>query len=338
MRILKIVGIVLALLVVVFLILGLIAPTQISVERSISINASPAEVFPYLKNLKKQDLWSPWVKLDPNMQQTFEGKDGTVGAKISWVGNSDVGKGNRVITRIDDMERVDTKITFIEPWTSEADGIMKMEETSDGVKVSWGFVTEASFPSNAFFMLMGMKGSIGADYDEGLAELKEIVEEEAAKPYRLGEITESEEEKRYYVGKRRVIKIAEMQAFYAEVFEDVFQKLQEKGIEMAGMPSGVYYKWEAEKGQTEMAAAIPVKEAVELGGDYELIEIPAGKMIGLNHYGSYEGLGAAHDAIEAYIKEKGYTPRPPATEEYVSDPTQVPNPKDVLTKVSYWVE
>ncbi|HEX9827280.1 MAG TPA: polyketide cyclase, partial [Flavobacteriaceae bacterium] len=73
-----------------FLILGLIAPKNYEVNRSIIVNKPLSEVFDYLKYIKNQDDWSPWKKKDPNMKQFFEGTDGEIGFISKWEGDKAV--------------------------------------------------------------------------------------------------------------------------------------------------------------------------------------------------------------------------------------------------------
>ncbi|MEO6304366.1 MAG: polyketide cyclase, partial [Bacteroidia bacterium] len=61
-------------LLVLYLILAMIGPKEIKVERNISINKSPALVVSKLTDLKYfHDEWSPWSEKDPNMKNTYTG-------------------------------------------------------------------------------------------------------------------------------------------------------------------------------------------------------------------------------------------------------------------------
>ena len=68
-------------IVLLILILGMLAPKNYDVSRSIIVNKPKSEVFKSLRSLKKQGEWSPWEKKDPNMKKEFTGTDGEVGAK-----------------------------------------------------------------------------------------------------------------------------------------------------------------------------------------------------------------------------------------------------------------
>lgn len=85
MKVLKIIiGIV---VLVAVLGLGYLAmlPNNYTVERSTEINAPKAFVMQHLANYTDWDNWSPWKAKDPNAKYTYEGSDGAVGSKMSWV-------------------------------------------------------------------------------------------------------------------------------------------------------------------------------------------------------------------------------------------------------------
>jgi effector-binding domain-containing protein len=106
---------------------------------------------------------------------------------------------------------------------------------------------------------------------------------------------------------------------------------------MDGMPCGLYYVWDEAGKKTDMAFAIPVKTKAEIPG-FLTIELPAGMVLTVDYYGPYEGVGAAHGAIDAYAKANGLKAGAPAVEQYVTDPETEPDPKKWLTKVTYPLE
>lgn len=169
------------LLIVVFVVavaaVVVIAPTDFALEREIVINKPRSEVFAYAKLIKNQNDWGPWAKRDPAMKQEFTGTDGTVGFTSKWVGNTEVGTGEQVIKRVVENERVDTELKFMEPMESKADAYLVTEEAgADKTKVKWGFKTSMPRPMNVFTLVMDMDAMIGKDYEDGLANMKAILE------------------------------------------------------------------------------------------------------------------------------------------------------------------
>ncbi len=106
---------ILLVILAVILILGILAPKQFKVSRSITIERPLSEVFQYLKFVRNQNHWSPWKKKDQDLKQEYEGTDGEVGFISKWEGNKDVGKGEQEIKHIVENERIDSELRFIKP-------------------------------------------------------------------------------------------------------------------------------------------------------------------------------------------------------------------------------
>src|SRR5437867_13063789 len=98
LRWLKIIGLVLAGLVALFVVVGLLLPSGYAVSRSIVVSAEPARVQPLVTDLKRWPEWEPWQEMDPTIRQTFEAKTTGVGAHRSWTGKS--GDGEMTYTRV----------------------------------------------------------------------------------------------------------------------------------------------------------------------------------------------------------------------------------------------
>ncbi|RKE94968.1 SRPBCC family protein [Ichthyenterobacterium magnum] len=164
-------------LLVILVALALFAPKTYEVNRSIVINKPLPEVFSYLKHIKNQDYWSPWKKRDPNMKQEFVGTDGEVGFIAKWDGNKEVGLGEQEIIKIVENDRVEARLRFFKPWKSESDAVTSVEAVDNNqTKVTWGFLGKNKVPANIFMMLYNVDKHVGKDFEEGLASLKEILE------------------------------------------------------------------------------------------------------------------------------------------------------------------
>ena len=164
-------------IVLLILILATIAPKTYNVSRSIEINRPKEVVFAHLKSLKKQNDWSPWAKRDPNMQQKFTGTDGEVGAINYWNGNKQVGEGEQEITKIVEGERVESELRFLKPFKSTSDAYLVTESVgNDRTKVIWGFSGQNKFPMSIMMLFMSMDKAVGKDFEEGLSNLKSILE------------------------------------------------------------------------------------------------------------------------------------------------------------------
>lgn len=328
----KILLTILGVLAVIILGLVLFAPTTVKVEASQTVEASKQRVFEEVLSFKARDAWNPWSELDPNMDTEITGTDGKVGAKYAWSGNSDVGKGEQEITAIQGMDRIDTKLTFTEPWASEADTYITLDKVDGGTKVSWGFTSEAPRPMNA--MMLFMKGAIEADYIKGLKKLDELIDN---KPY-TWEIKEIDMPASFFVGKRSKLSIADITKYYTEVFPAVFGFITQKGIAPIGMPQGLTYGYSEESSGIDLAAVIRVADASEVGDAFEIFSVPAGRAVQLDYYGPYDQIEKGHEELDFYFEKNKLSKKNPVAEEYVTDPTTVDDPSKVLSRITFWIE
>lgn len=179
MKILKIILIVILAIVGLFLIMGLFAPKEYSVKRSVNINAPTEIVKEQVVKFKNFQQWEPWGEADPNMKVTIDGTDGAVGAVYQWEGNNDVGSGTQEIIKMTD-ERVDIKLNFTAPWESEDFVYYEFNNLGRTTEVAWGMNGSNPFPMNVFMMFMNLEEMIGTQYDKGLAQLKTRCEKMAA--------------------------------------------------------------------------------------------------------------------------------------------------------------
>lgn len=161
----------------VIIVLTMVAPSDVKVERSITVNKPKAEVFAYLKNLKNQSTWGPWAKKDPAMKQEYRRTDGTVGFVSSWSGNSEVGEGEQEIKKITEGERIDTELRFKKPFEVTNNAYIITESAGDNAtNVKWGFTGSLPRPMNIMLLVMDMDKEVGKDFAEGLSNLKTLLE------------------------------------------------------------------------------------------------------------------------------------------------------------------
>ncbi|NOU50653.1 SRPBCC family protein [Pseudoalteromonas sp. JBTF-M23] len=158
-------------------IVALLIPESYHVERHIVIKRPVEPVFSYIKYLKNQSNYSKWEQMDPNMEKSYKGEDGTVGFVSTWRSDDpDVGAGEQEIIKIDENKRIDFELRFIEPFQSTDPAYMITEGVSGGTKVTWGFRGNMDYPINLMLLVMDFEQVLGNDLQVGLDNLKEILE------------------------------------------------------------------------------------------------------------------------------------------------------------------
>lgn len=341
MRALKIILIIIAALGVLAALLGFTGSDTYRYERSVTIAAPPDAVYGHVSTLAAMDKWSPWNDLDPNMTKSLEGTDGTVGATAKWEGNADVGKGEQRLDSLVPGQHVRTHLTFIEPFASESNALIELSPVGDSTKVTWAMVGENDFMGKLMGKFMDMDAMIGKDFDKGLGRLKEQVESAyaAAPKAPAYEITTIERPAMLYVGKREVVKWADMKDFFGKHFGAGMAAIAKAGVAPAGAPSGVYFEWNEKDQTADMIAGIPVaaESKAKLKG-LDLYEAPASKALQIDHTGGYNDMAAPHEAMDAYIKANSLEHHTNVVEEYITGPEMEPDSTKWLTRIIYFIK
>ncbi len=175
MRILKWILAVIVVLVAVFIVGGLILPRNIEVSRSVQIDAPADAVFPHVNSLKATQAWSPWLERDPDVVLTFSGADAGVGAKMAWVSeHPQVGSGAQEITASVENQSVTTALDFGDMGTASA--TFDLTDSGGGTTLTWGFTADMGGGPAGRWMGLMMDKWVGADYEQGLANIKTLVE------------------------------------------------------------------------------------------------------------------------------------------------------------------
>lgn len=173
---LKIIGIGAAVVILAFLVVVALQPSDYSVTRSATITAPPSVIFPHVNELKKWAAWNPWEKIDPQMKLTYSGPDAGVGASYAWVGNSEVGEGKMTITGSKPNESVQLKLEFFKPMAGVSDAEFTFKPRDKQTEVTWSMTGKNNFIGKAFCLFMSMDKMIGGQFEQGLASLKSIAE------------------------------------------------------------------------------------------------------------------------------------------------------------------
>jgi uncharacterized membrane protein len=175
MRIIKTILKIIVALVVILLVAALFMSKDYTVEKSITINKPKTEVFNYIRSLKNQDNFSKWASMDPTMKKSSKGIDETVGFTTMWEGNSDVGKGEQEIKKIDEGKRIDFELRFEKPMKDVAQAYMTTDSVAaNQTLVKWGINGHMPYPTNIMGLIMNKM--LGGDFEVGLANLKALQE------------------------------------------------------------------------------------------------------------------------------------------------------------------
>lgn len=175
---LKIVSLIIVVSLVVLAIVINQRPSDMRITRSINIAAQPEVIFPHVNEFKKWEAWSPYAKLDPNMQTTYEGPATGEGSIYRWNGNNDVGEGQTKIVSSKPNESIGVELKFERPFKGTNDVEFTFKPEGNHTVVTWTMAGKTNFVSKAMGLVIDMDKMMGGQFDEGLSSLKKVVEAE----------------------------------------------------------------------------------------------------------------------------------------------------------------
>lgn len=151
-------------------------PNEFRVTRTMVLNATAEEIYPYISDLRKGNEWSPWTRLDPNMTLTYEGAPAGVGAVQKWDGNNKVGKGILTITDLIPNEMVRLRLEFLRPVRGVNTVEYMLIPHTDGTMMSWTMYGPNTIIGKIMGLFMNCDKIYGDMFESGLENLRTIVE------------------------------------------------------------------------------------------------------------------------------------------------------------------
>ena len=149
---------------------------EYDLSRTVVINRPKAEVYAYMRQLKKQPNWMPWFLNDPQISIKYKGEDGKVGAASYWKGQNRV-EGIQKITKVKEGKLLETQLLFLRPYKTLSLNYMAVKEVEpERTKMVWGVKGTHKFPASVMLLFYGMDRAVGKDFETGLQNLKTILE------------------------------------------------------------------------------------------------------------------------------------------------------------------
>lgn len=180
---------ILATLAIALIINGLMQPKIFSISRSISLNKTPANVYPLIEDLKHWDSWSPWAEKDPGMKKDFSEPSSGPGAFYSWHGNKEVGQGKMTIIETEQDKSISIELDIKKPFEAHNQVFFSLQDSGPGKQAenhpsnnlgtlaTWSMSGRQNFFMRAMSLFLNMDKMVGSDFETGLRSLKALVED-----------------------------------------------------------------------------------------------------------------------------------------------------------------
>lgn len=165
--------------IVVFLIVVAMQPSDFRIERSATMRAPAAAAHAQVNDFHNWQAWSPWEKVDPALKRSYEGPNAGTGAIYAWQGNKDVGEGRMTIVESRPGELVRIKLEFFKPFAATNTADFTFKPAGENTTVTWSMSGQNNFVSKAMCLFVNMDTMVGGMFERGLDQMKTVVERRA---------------------------------------------------------------------------------------------------------------------------------------------------------------
>ena len=178
---LKKIALVLVVIVAAFAVTAALQPADFRIARSAAIAAPPEAIFPHVNDMHQWQEWSPWAKLDPAAEVSFDGPAAGKGAGFAWAGNMEVGVGRMTITESQPNDLIRFQLDFEKPMKGTNIAEFTFKPEGGQTAVTWTMSGKNGFVAKAFGLIVNCDKMVGGQFEKGLATLKSLTEAEAKK-------------------------------------------------------------------------------------------------------------------------------------------------------------
>jgi len=168
---LKKTGIWLGAILLGLILFSFLLPREVSVSRSITIDAPMDRVFEQVNDLRNWEKWSPWKRADPMMEMTFSNPPVGQNAFYKWSSeNKRLGSGTMTLAQVTNNEEIVTAL-HSDDW-GDARSTFEFGHKGKQVELTWKMDNDLGvMPWSKFFGLM-MKSELKKQFDHGLKGIK----------------------------------------------------------------------------------------------------------------------------------------------------------------------
>ena len=147
-----------------------------TVERAVTIDASPARIYEQIASFRNWTSWSPWEDVDPELRRTYSGVESGSGAVYHWSGNRKAGQGRMEITEATEPSKVQIELLFEKPFKARNDTHFTIVPEGSGSRVTWSMTGKNTLMTKVMGIFKSMDKLLGPDFEKGLSRLKATAE------------------------------------------------------------------------------------------------------------------------------------------------------------------
>lgn len=329
-KILKYLGFILGALLLIFVILAFVLPTEHEIIVDKTMDAPNNMVYNAFNDVRAQIAWSPWKEMDETVTYTTGNRLVGKGASYTWTSEK-YGNGEYKIIDTDPDTGINTLTTF--DGNKAAESLITINPNGKKSEVSLIYTFESARFANVLMPIrkIGMKRI----FKKSLQNVELLVQRRLNTAEYYGyNINEELGPIQFYITNRAEVNKDKTQQFFASKLGPLFTTVQKSNIEMVGQPRMLIYNFKSDENKIDMAAAIPVSENITIPNTSNET-IQPGKTVTVDFAGDYSKIRNAHDAIQSYLTDRELVHNWPVIEENIADKKNEEDPNNLHIKITY---
>lgn len=330
MKTLKIIGLILLSILVIWVIVAAVSPQSMGTAQSINIERSPSLVFMQVSKLENWNHWSPWFAMDPDMKQSYSEVKIGLGASVSWKSET-MGNGVQTIVESTFPKTLRTQLEF-EDWDDTSYSSWEFVEVNDGTAVTW-IMEKADLP----FLLRPLgiiwNKKLEENYIQGLKNLKAHCETLDPNQEKLA-IRKVDTESFYYIGKEVHATVKNVGPKMGQTYGDLYAYISSENLTISGQPFALNLPSQSDT--MKMIVGLPIaSDHVVKSSKFTYGLVPGGEAIRVSHFGAYENLPSTYQILMNWMRKNNYATSKNSYEVYITDPAIEPDTAKWETRIYY---
>ncbi|MCX8518364.1 MAG: SRPBCC family protein, partial [Rhodoferax sp.] len=163
-------------LVLLIVLVAAARPDRFRVERSLAIQASPERIHTLINDFHQWATWSPWEKLDPDMERNYSGPGSGKGAMYAWSSKGKAGVGRMEIMQ-SEPQRILIRLEFIKPFAACNTAEFTFTAQGETTQVLWAMYGPSPFISRLMGLVFNIDRMVGRDFEAGLGNMQRVLSE-----------------------------------------------------------------------------------------------------------------------------------------------------------------
>ena len=164
-----------AILVALVLIIAASKPKSFHIQRFITIDAPPDQVFPLVNDLHN---WPRWGEEDSSVRRTYSGPENGKGAIAEWKGSGREGEGRMLITESLPTRKIAIQVDWAKPFVARNINEFVFEHVGNSTRVTWTMKGPNLYVMRLMSIFVNMDQTMGKHFETGLVNLKKFAEQE----------------------------------------------------------------------------------------------------------------------------------------------------------------